>query len=205
MIAPVLIGLILGALGLTIIVGFCALLWKNLPFGKNTSFSLRGWLESTQLTRAEKSLAAFEQAFRAQQPKLARALLPQTVVVAHVQSSIERVEAVTHHHLEVLDLLVRLADENTRRIENVGALEALFVRRSTIMREFLEIRRGRATLAERRRSKGKQAPEWALEDFQRRQSAIIQDLKASSSELRKELLKALDSLEREVGQSITYH
>lgn len=116
------------------------------------------------------------------------------------------IDSIHNHNLSVLSRLVSLNDEGISHFTNLPIIEGLIQTRADLLRNIAELRDQRKALKSRRKQNNRNTPAWALNEFERRESELLDRLKTNHRSLDSQLdILMNELLQPQASSEITYH
>lgn len=164
----------------------------------NSAISLftsgKGFSERWRFRRCSRALEDIDRALIAQNSVGARKLFPRALFLDWIQDSPELIAKSSHHHLDLLNKLIILAELENGTIRNLPKLETLLSQRGELLTSAFETRVARKRFKEKQKQKGKNPPKWSTKEFDTRLNALEKEVQALNNEILKEMKGAIDSL-----------
>lgn len=163
----------------------------------------RSWTEQFRFRQREKVLKIIEGCIERKALAEALKLSWGAFFLDHIKHDSQLVEKVSTHNLSVISKIINISDILGRQLPNLAIIEDLLQTRSELLRAFVETQQ---TLRALFRSKKKQTPSWALDEYKKKLEELYDRLKTNRRSLESQIKEALGSLQEAQGQSeITYH
>lgn len=110
------------------------------------------------------------------------------------------------HNLETLGRIVALFEQRSIHGSNLPVVEGLIQSRGELLRSAFEISTTKERVKVRQAEKGKEAPEWAFEEFSKKLAEILDRLETNRKSLESQLDRLFSELDKgPAGSEITYH
>jgi hypothetical protein len=192
--------LILMAIALIVIAYFFYLVTSNI------NFNPRLFSERWKLRRKERLLEQADDQLEKGLVLRGCQLLRQAFCLDVVTHDVDLIERLQNHHLEILERVVAVSERTSAHLDNLPLVEGLIQSRSDLLRAYVEILQSKNTISRRRKEKGQDTPDWAVQEFSRK----LKDIGDRISINRKSLDSQLNTLFASLGRSpetkeVTYH
>ena len=167
--------------------------------------SVRGISDRVQLAQHSKLLSKVDALIEQGNTSGALRSLRVALVVTHIKSDPRLIDQSVHHNLGVLSRVLSIAERTGAHLENLAVVEDLIQLRGELQTSYLEAVRDRATFRRRRSSAGKNAPEWAISEFNRKIDELTDRIETNRRSLHTQLEALLSDAQKSSHDSVTYH
>lgn len=166
----------------------------------------RRWLDRARIRRREQALAQAETALEQRDEARARQLLRSAFHLDLITHEAALVERVTSLNLTTLSRVISLAGSRTAALESVPLLEDLLQSRGQLLSMYVENLGVRSRVKDRRRGRSTATPEWAVNEFEKKLSEILERLATNRRTIESQLDTLFAALrELPTGGEITWH
>lgn len=195
------VAVFLGLLGLGLIFYIAwTLLSSFLP-------NLKSLPEKLLLKRKQKSLTEADLLLNQNLTSQALPILRSCFILDHIKQSEQLIDQCSAHNLSILSRLLTIADAGSVHISSIAVIEDLLGTRQILLKSYIEVGVSAARAKQKKSEGGKNVPEWALAEFYRKRSEVLDKLKTNSHSINSQLADLLQMLERKAtsGSQVTYH
>ena len=148
-----------------------------------------------QSRRGEQQLAKADKCIERGNFAAATELLRSSFVFTQRCKTSAEVEEATSQHLGVLSRLITLSERRGRHLEGLAVAEELVQSRGEIWEELLKTREELRSLQMRRLEDGKQTPQWAVGEFERKIAQLEDRLQTNGRTLKQQFEALVQSLD----------
>ena len=166
----------------------------------------RGLTERLKFRQKQKLALEAERLIVAGEPKLAYPILADAFYLAALVKSSALIDDVTNHNLDILAKIIGIAENHARHLDNLAIVEDLIQSRAQLMRSYFEKISTKDSIKRKRRELGKDAPPWALDEFERQLNDLKDRLETNRLSLSSTIKQIFRALEDMSGSAeVTYH
>jgi hypothetical protein len=132
--------------------------------------------------------------------------LRKALVLEHLRSGSESIEASVQLHMNILARVIMIAERTGATLDNLPVVEDLIHSRGQLLHSYLEALDDKRLFRSRRAKAGKEAPAWAISEFSRKIEEIEDRIKTNSRSLSAQFEELLQALARgDSSSQITFH
>lgn len=166
---------------------------------------LRGKRTSLRTNASLTKLDKIDSLIAAKKYKQAVKKLRRLVIYGAVRNPVV-IDTLRAHHQHILSRCLIIADETGSHPDNIKTVEHLFMERSELQALYIKALDSYRMFRMRRKSAGKNIPDWGKKEFEERLQEIKKELKRNENSLKKEAATLFSSLLTIAAKAkITYH
>ena len=153
-----------------------------------------GFSERWKFRRCVRALNELSAAIQQENIRSIQKLVPRALFLERIRYSPELIAKSSHHHLDLLNQLIIVAEFKNRSVRNLPTLEMLFGKRTELLASAVETRSARSRFRDKQRQKGKTPPRWSTGEFDSKLRELDEGLDEVHQKLSQEILTTLQSL-----------
>ena len=157
-------------------------------------FPSKGFAERWSFRRCVRALNEIERGLQKDQKIKNKKLFLRALFLEWIRGDFDLIGKSAHHHMDLLNKLIILAEVEGGSVQNLPKLEQLFAKRTEILKGAFDAAIAKKRFSEKQRTKGKTPPSWSTKEFDSKLKSLESEMKELRKDIIKEMKAALSSI-----------